>query len=130
MIADSRRTLKLVPEARAILQARIAKAPQSGWLFEGKAKGTHLSDVENGHQKILKSTGLAFVLYDLRHTAATRWAERGMDIATLAKILGHANLRTVQRYVHIGEEHAHAAMLKYGQAAAMDNMGVAASSVQ
>jgi len=62
------RTLKLVPESKAILGARVARIP-SGWLFEGKKKGTHLTDVENGHLRILKKTDLAFVLYDLRHRA-------------------------------------------------------------
>jgi integrase len=64
-----RRRLKLVPEALAIMQARVAAANQSGWLFEEKAKGTHLSDVENSHLKILKNTALAFMIYDLRHRA-------------------------------------------------------------
>lgn len=55
-----------------------------------------------------------FVLYDFRHTFATRMAERGMDVATLAAILGHANLRTVMRYVHLSKEHIHAATLRFG----------------
>jgi site-specific recombinase XerD len=62
---------------------------------------------------------LAFVLYDLRHTFATRMAERGCDVMVLAKILGHANLRTVMRYVHIGQEHVEVAMLKYGESTVM-----------
>jgi len=45
------------------------------------------------------------VPYDLRHTFATRAAERGMPIPTLAAVLGHANLRSVMKYVHISQEH-------------------------
>ena len=112
-----RRTLKLIPEARAIMEARVAGATPTGWLFEGKAKNSRLTDAGNGHKKILKNTSLAFVLYDLRHTFATRMAERGCDVMALAKILGHANLRTVMRYVHIGQEHLEIAMLKFGDGA-------------
>ena len=41
-----------------------------------------------------------FVLYDFRHTFATRLAQAGIDLATLAAILGHSSIRLVQRYVH------------------------------
>jgi integrase len=110
-----RRTLKLTIEARSILARRVAAAGASGWLFEGKRSGTHLTDIQNAHCKVLAAAKLAFVVYDFRHTAATRWAERGMDIATLAKVLGHANLRSVMRYVHISQEHMDRAILRFGE---------------
>lgn len=110
-----RRTLKLTSEARSILARRAAVAVTSGWLFQGKKNGTHLTDIQNAHCNVLKETNLAFVVYDFRHTAATRWAERGMDIATLAKVLGHANLRSVMRYIHISQEHMDMAILRYGE---------------
>jgi hypothetical protein len=43
---------------------------------------------------------LAFVIYDWRHTFATRVAQAGIDLATLAAILGHSSIRIVQKYVH------------------------------
>ena len=110
-----RRTLKLTSEAQSIFATRAAAPGASGWLFEGKTSGTHLKDIQNAHCKVLKETKLAFVVYDFRHTAATRWAERGMDIATLAKVLGHANLRSVMRYIHISQEHMDMAILRYGE---------------
>lgn len=44
------------------------------------------------------------MIYDFRHTFATRAAESGMPVATLAAILGHADLRSVMKYVHIRQE--------------------------
>ena len=110
-----RRTLKLTCEARSILARRATTAGTCGWLFEGKKSGTHLADIQNAHSKVLAAAKLVFVVYDLRHTAATRWAERGMDIATLAKVLGHANLRSVMRYIHISQEHMDRAILRFGE---------------
>ena len=109
-----RRTLKLVPEALSILATRISQTEASGWLFRGKSPSTPMKTVEHAHQKILKRTGFRFVLYDFRHTCATRWAERGMGIETIARLLGHANLRTVMRYVHLSQEHLDRSMLLYG----------------
>ncbi len=51
------------------------------------------------HDKVLKATGLKFVLYDLRHTWATRMA-RVCPVTTLIRMLGHSDLRVVMRYVH------------------------------
>lgn len=42
-------------------------------------------------------------------------AEAGVDLATLAAILGHASIRIVQRYVHPTAEHKRAAMVKYAE---------------
>ena len=42
-------------------------------------------------------------------------SSKSLHIASLAKILGHANLRTVQRYIHVTEEHVLEAMRRYQQ---------------
>jgi site-specific recombinase XerD len=42
-------------------------------------------------------------------------AEAGVDLATLAAILGHGSIRIVQRYVHPTAEHKRAAMAKYAE---------------
>ena len=40
------------------------------------------------------------LLYDMRHTFATRFALAGGSLPVLAKILGHADLSLLMRYVH------------------------------
>ncbi len=42
--------------------------------------------------------GLRF--HDLRHNAASKMVEAGIDLVTVSKILGHASIQTTMRYAH------------------------------
>jgi site-specific recombinase XerD len=61
---------------------------------------------------------IPFVIYDFRHTLATRMAQAGVDLATLAALLEHSSLRVVQRYVHPTAHHKRRAMQMYEQSLA------------
>ena len=58
--------------------------------------------LQRKYKSILKETGIRHVnFHNLRHTFATRWVERNIDIKALSEILGHANVETTLRmYVH------------------------------
>lgn len=43
-------------------------------------------------------TGVRF--HDLRHTAASRMVEAGVDLVTVSKILGHSTIQMTMRYAH------------------------------
>ncbi|WP_285442497.1 tyrosine-type recombinase/integrase [Candidatus Brocadia sp. AMX2] len=52
-----------------------------------------------------KKAGLDdFHFHDLRHTFATRLAQRGVDLYTISKLLGHVNIAMTQRYAHHCQE--------------------------
>ena len=76
----------------------------------------------HGHYGALRRCGLKFRLYDLRHTAATRLAESGVDLVTLAAILGHSKIQMVLRYAHPVESKKLEAMKK------LENFGVGTNS--
>jgi integrase len=119
----ARRTLDLTAESKSILARRMQKNPRkkdSPWIFPSPTKpGGHIQRLNRGHDAAIKEdkkkkrTALNFVLYDFRHTFATRLAQAGVDLATLAAILGHSSIRIVQRYVHPTAEHKRQAMLTY-----------------
>ena len=61
----------------------------------------------------VKRAGVEFFrLYGLRHTFATRATEAGVDIMTLAALLGHSRVQMVMRYAHPSEEHQFSAVRK------------------
>jgi integrase len=112
--AAARRTLDLTPESREILGRRMTG--ESSWIFPAPRKvGQHIARLNNAHDAVCAKAAVSFVLYDLRHTFATRMAQAGVDLATLAAILGHGSIRIVQRYVHPTAEHKRAAMAKYAE---------------
>ncbi|MGA2921155.1 MAG: site-specific integrase [Candidatus Sulfotelmatobacter sp.] len=113
----ARRKLDLTAESCRILAARMSG--ESPWIFpSSRNPGRHVSRVNNAHDRLCEKARqsgveLNFVLYDFRHTFATRMAEEGIDLATLAKILGHNSIRIVERYVHPTAEHTKSAMLRF-----------------
>jgi integrase len=66
-----------------------------------------MNDLHHAHERALKASGIEprFRLYDLRHTYGTRAIESGMNPLTLSKLMGHADLKTTQRYVHLSKQH-------------------------
>jgi len=67
--------------------------------------------VNNAHDRAVRESRVApFRLYDLRHTWSTRAAMSGIDLVTLAAMLGHSRIQIVLRYAHPTQEHQTQAM--------------------
>jgi hypothetical protein len=97
----ARRRLKLTAESAAILKRRLSS--QIGpFVFPSPGNPqAHRCPTWRVHAEVLAACGLLFVPYDFRHTFATRAAADGMPMPVLAAALGHANLRSVMKYIHI-----------------------------
>jgi len=111
----ARRKLALNERAYNVLQRHINNSKITGqYLFPGRGEGDKpLVKINNAHTATIKRSGVApFKLYALRHTFATRAAQAGVDLVTLASLLGHSRLTMVTRYAHPTEEHQFEAMHK------------------
>jgi integrase len=102
----ARRRVPLTTTAKGVLARRMAglKAP---FLFPCDTDASRpVPKVNNAHDRAVKDSKVAkFRLYDLRHTWATRAAESGIDLVTLASLLGHSKIQMVLRYAHPTQEH-------------------------
>jgi integrase len=111
----SRRTLNLTESSLEILERRAKLG--SIWLFPSERNpGHHLTKLINTHDRVCIEAGVSFVLYDFRHTFATRHIQSGTPVAVVAAIMGHSGLRTIHRYVHPTSEAQKAAMEKFDSA--------------
>jgi integrase len=70
--------------------------------------------VRKGHNAAIRRAAIKphFVLYDLRHTFATRAVAAGVDLPTLSAMLGHTSITMTMRYVHPAAEQKRLAAAK------------------
>jgi integrase len=80
--------------------------------------GQQVQSIFDAWQNARKKANLTWLhIHDLRHIFASRTAEKGgADIATLAELLGHKNIKYTQRYRHVTQNHNAAIVEKMGQA--------------
>ncbi len=77
----------------------------SGHVFPSPKTGGQLIDVKYKFDEARTAAGIAdFRFHDLRHTAATRLADAGVNIVVIADILGHGDIGTTKRYSHATDE--------------------------
>jgi integrase len=102
----ARRKVPLNTSAKGILSRRMdgLKTP---FLFPCETDATRpVPKINNAHDRAVEDCKAApFRLYDLRHTWATRAAEAGIDLVTLAALLGHSKIQMVLRYAHPTQQH-------------------------
>jgi integrase len=76
-----------------------------------------MSELDPAHRTALRDSKItpAFRIYDLRHTYGTRAIEGGTDPLSLMKLMGHEELSTTLRYVHLSKRHLGDAQVKIEQ---------------
>lgn len=80
--------------------------PSARDVKAGRTIGRFYDFILRELRDLIRKAGLApFTLHDLRHTFASRLVMRGVDLFTVSKLLGHADVKTTQIYAHLAPGH-------------------------
>ncbi len=76
-----------------------------GPIFVGRG-GERLLGPRHWFEDAVEKAGLQnFTWHDLRHTFASRLAMQGVDVRTIAELMGHKRIQMTMRYAHLAPEH-------------------------
>lgn len=119
------RRLLTLTSAVAVLKRRM-NGLESPYVFPCETDSKRpIPKVNNAHDRAVKDSKIVPLrLYDFRHTWATRAAMSGIDLVTLAAMLGHSRIQMVLRYAHPTQEHQAKAMERLEQFNAAQQIAV------
>jgi integrase len=100
-LADSKSGARVVwlPEAAVAILRRQERAGLTPYVFPGRRAGKPVQGIQRAWERIRAAAELADVrLHDLRHNAGAAAAAQGLGQAQIARLLGHRQTRTAERY--------------------------------
>ena len=97
------KTIQLPPSARAVLHSLPRR---SRFVFPNPHGTAPMNDLGRRWQKLRALAGLDGVrIHDCRHTFASHAVMSGLDLYTVGRLLGHADLASTERYAHLADDH-------------------------
>ena len=104
------RSIPLVaPRVVAWLRSRRAVGGPDGYPY-GDTRGRYVKSFYTSWTTLLALAGITdpernldgdLHWHDLRHECGSRYAEQGMDVRRIQYLMGHANLKTTERYLNV-----------------------------
>jgi integrase len=111
----TKRTHRLQLSAPALqLLAEMKEKARGDYLFSGKGTD-HVVDIKKAWASICRKADIEGTrLHDLRHTHASLLRDGGADLLTIGSLLGHTQVQTSRRYVHLFDGKLRAATERVG----------------
>jgi integrase len=102
---------------------RVIEERSEGPVFSSARTGVNLKEIKKGFKRACELAGIPYgqntsgglTFHDLRHTFATRLAERGVDESVRMVLLGQSSIKMVRRYSHATPKAMQEAIGRLGQ---------------
>jgi integrase len=116
-IADSKSgRSRDIPMNSLVFETLYEMSRAREFVFENPETKAQVLDVKTAFKGACRRAEINGVrFHDLRHTAASRMVEAGIDLVTVSKILGHASIQMTMRYAHPTPENMRFAVQKLGE---------------
>ena len=96
------RSIHLSPASIDILHSLSSS---EGYVFKSSIQNKKLTTLRHVWKKICKLADINNVrVHDLRHTYASYAVSKGYSLPIVSKMLGHADIKTTQRYAHLMDD--------------------------
>ena len=83
----------------------LDRGEDNPWVIAGRKPGSHLTDLQHPWRRIRARAGLDDVrIHDLRHSFASGGLLVGEGLPMIGKLLGHTQVQTTARYVHLAND--------------------------
>lgn len=132
--------IRYIPMTQDLYDHLISISPKIGFVLKGPDGLRFRPECSRtAIHSICNKAGLRQIgWHKLRHTFASRLAEKGVTILTIKELMGHSDIRTTMRYAHLGQhtlrdaikvlETAHTFNLRHHSVTA-ENLGVTNSAL-
>src|SRR5438445_6474223 len=129
-------TSEIIPtgvQIKSQYSTSVARSSGQGRVFVNM-QGEPLKGYKHWFDPAVREAGISFFTwYYLRHTFASRLVMAGVDIRTVAELMGHKTIQMTMRYAHLAPEHNLAAverLASFNTYAAHSNAFLALASTQ
>jgi len=79
----------------------LRQGSKGEWVFSKPGTKTNLKSIRRSFATACREAGISgATLHSLRHSAASKMVESGIDLVTVKEILGHATIQMTMRYAH------------------------------